>query len=631
MPTSQIDVVAKLKAFPYVSPPSLVTAASEATVTSPDGTEVPLSDLDQFIADLEAGAGSIPSDISDLIGPGAPTPSSVGNDKWESISIADMSWVAKITAPLEKALEKIDKIVQVLTKVLKIIELFNSSFNSFSKLMVSAIDLAQNKLNEFGANTLGFGVYANVLAPPALFKFGRSTESRQQLRGGFEGFLTRLESSVQDTKDANRPQYTTNDYVGGLIVLLDTESIDVIWKGIKQLASMLDFVDLFGLDLSPPPPTNLSGLCGKFAKNEDEDIWETEDDFARADPEHSTKTWEFGVKLEWDQTYTSSGFNVYRSRIPGGTSVLTPYVPTSLVDNKETGEPGLLTIAWDSIINLKAGVPAQLPERLEYLYEDPDFGGPKFVDSPPGSRVTYVDTDMKTKILNPQATTEDQIEIPVYTDASGVEVPVPNYYYVIRACNSSGSGEGDNSRELSVTIKACNDAFSLAKTIGYPNGRFEFISMGYGKLNNWSSIKLTAMIPWFGEVIKILNDFLDTLRGTVTDVSDSFSGFLDQIAEKVTLYSNILGVVSYLVERVKDLLLSPTASFLNVPPEKGGMPVFLQRVRNAQGGDEFSGPNGITVGVVLVYGAGGSNIVQLALMKRAFEFVYSLFVGGEEE
>ena len=220
------------------------------------------------------------------------------------------------------------------------------------------------------------------------------------------------------------------------------------------------------------------------------------------------------------------------------------------------------------------------------------------------------------------------ITIPIYVDDEGKEVPVTNYYYMIRACNENGTGEGPNSKELSVVIKTCNDAFSIADLIQHPNGRFEFFSIGYGKLNNWSSIKLTAMIPWFSEIVGVLNDFLDTLKGMATSASDSFMDFLDQIQSKVQMYTDILAALSFFVAQLKNFVLGPSIAFLNVDPVKGGMPVFVQRVKEAQlpEGESFTGSNGISVGIVLVYGASGGQVAQLAIMKRAFDFVYSLFV-----
>jgi hypothetical protein len=80
-----------------------------------------------------------------------------------------------------------------------------------------------------------------------------------------------------------------------------------------------------------------------------------------------------------------------------------------------------------------------------------------------------------------------------------------------------------------------------------------------------------------------------------------------------------------LVSTVKDLLLTPSIAYLNVPPESGGMQVFLQRVRNAQGSNDFSGSNGITVGIVLTY---GGSVGKVALIGKVFNFIYSLFVGN---
>jgi hypothetical protein len=515
--------------------------------------------------------------------------------------------------------------VTALTKVLRIIELFSSVFNSFSKLIISAIELAQNKLNQYGLGAMNFGVHANVLVPPALLKLVGDVDSRNQLRGGFEGFLTRLESSVYNVQDTNRPQYSTSDYVGGLIILLDTESLDTAWSGIKSLASMFDFMSLFNLNLAPPPPTNLVGFTGRFSNDSGE--YEVQTDLTRKEESESgtTKEWKFGVQLEWDQTYTSSGFNIYRSRVQGGTAQLVEYVPSSLVDNRETGDPGLLSVVWDWVLNIKAKESVQRPDRLEYSYADPDFPGPVYVSAGLDSRLKYVDTNMTTKVLNPEAAVEDQVEVPIVKEGDK-EIPITNYYYIIRACNSNGTNEGPNSKELSVAIKTCNDAFSIADLIQHPNGRFEFFSIGYGKINNWSSIQVSTMIPWFGEIVNILDNFLETLKGMATDASESFSDFLNQIQAKVQMYTNILGAVSYLVEAIKDLLLTPSIAYLNVPPEVGGMPVFLQRVRNAQGGDEFSGSNGISVGIVLAYGGSGSELSQIALTARVFDFIHSLFV-----
>jgi len=152
--------------------------------------------------------------------------------------------------------------------------------------------------------------------------------------------------------------------------------------------------------------------------------------------------------------------------------------------------------------------------------------------------------------------------------------------------------------------------------------------VGAGKLNNWSSIQLSAMIPWFTEIIGMLSGFLDSLSGTVTDASGAFSDFLDHMISRIRMYRDILGLITWTIEQFKIFIFGPSLALLNLPPVKGGMPVFFERVKQAQvpeGSQGFSGPNGITVGIVLAYGT--SNVVTIGAIKataKAFELIVSL-------
>jgi len=612
MTTIQIDLSAKLKAFPYIAP-AVTNAAAE--------TREEAAALDNFISELEANSSNIPTDISQIIGPNAsPGAGIAGTDDWNRMAVPiddKLGWVSDITHGMETAFEKLDKITTILQKILRIIELFNSSFNSFSKLFVSAINFAQNQIDEF-AGSLNAGVYASVFAPPALLrKSAGNIDSKHQLRGGFQGFISRLENSLHNTKDDNRPTFSTNAYVGGLVVLLDTESIDDMWTGLQQLASMFDFMQLLPINLSPPPPTNIRGFCGYF-------VDQAELDKPRRKRDYDNK--KFGVQIEWDNSFTSSAYHIYRSRITKGKKVFKPYKPTSLVDNKETGEPGLLSVAGDAFVAIKHGKSTiKIPERIEYVYEDTDFNkgeGPVTVLAPLTSvTLKYIDTDIKTKKF-----TGSDIEF-AYIEENGKDVPITNYYYVIRSCGLVGRPEGPNSQELNVAIKTCNDNYNIADVIQHPQGRFEFLSIGAGKLNNWSSIQISAMVPWYTEIIGMLSGFLDTLRGTVTDASDAFSAFLNHMVLRIRMYRDILSLITWLIEQFKVFIFGPSLALLYLPPVKGGMPVFVERVKQAKVPEDisgFSGPNGITVGIVLCYGATDAGVGAIQSLKAAFTLIESL-------
>jgi len=605
MPTNQIDLSAKLKAFPYVAP-AIVNAVTEAQEKA--------SDIDKLISDLEESSSNIPTDISQIIGQGAtPGAGVVGEDEWNRLAVPtdSVDWISGITDGLEKAFTALDKVTTIIQKVMRVIELFNSSFKSFSSLFVSVIDFAQSKIDEF-SGSLQEGVYASVFAPPALLnKSSGDVNSRHELRGGFPGFLSRFESSIHNTKDDNRPTFTTASYVGGMVILVDTESIDKMWEGLQQLAAMFDFMQLLPINLSPPPPTNLRGFCGYFL------------DPAESELPKEERNKKFGVQIEWDNSFTSTAYHVYRSRVTGGTTTKEEFVPTSLVDNQETGEPGLLSVTADLLASIKRGKDTvKWPERIVNNYEDPDFNGgepAKVIALPNLTSLKYIDTDILTEPIP-----DSGIEFAYIKEKDGTKVPFTNYYYMIRACGLTGVPEGPNSQELNVAIKTCNDNYNIADVIQHPEGRFEFLSVGAGKLNNWSSVRISGMIPWYVEIIEILSGFLDTLRGTVTDASDAFSGFMDQMTARIKMYRNILSVITMLIEQFKKFFFGPSLALLNLPPEKGGMPVFVERVKQAQvpeGSEGFSGPDGITVGIVLVYGGGALEVV---LFEKAFQLIESL-------
>ncbi len=613
MPSAQIDISAKLKAFPYIAP-AVTNAAAKAA-----GIE---EELDDFISELEEESGNIPTDIEQIIGGGGtPGAGGAGKDEWGRMAVPiedKLGWVSDLTSGMDSAFKKLDKVVTILSKILKILELFNSSFNSFSKLFVSVIDFAQAKINEF-SGSLNDGVFAAVFAPPALLrKSAGNIDSKHQARGGFNGFLSRFENSLQNTKDANRPTFGPNAWVGGMVILLDTESLDQLWTGLKQLAAMFDFMQLLPINLSPPPPTNMRGFCGYFVSQEQLALPRKQ-----RDPDAPK---EFGVQVEWDNSFTSTVYHLYRSRIPGGQTVKEEFVPSSLVDNQETGEPGLLSVSFDLLSSLEHGSgTVKLPERFVQEYDDKDFneGKPVTVLAPPNlTTLKYTDYEIKTE----EIPGSDGIEFAYIEEEDGTKVPITNYYYMIRSATLFV--EGSNSTELNVAIKTCNDNYNIADVVQHPEGRFEFLSIGAGKLNNWSSIQLSGMVPWYEEVIKMLNNFLDTLRGTVTDASDAFTAFLDHMISRIRMYGNILSLITWLIEQFKKFIFGPSLALLKLPPKKGGMPVFAQRIRQAKVPEDaqsgFSGPNGITVGIVLCYGATDAGVAIIKTHSAAFDLIESL-------
>ena len=525
MPTGQSDISAQLRVYPYVAPPG-ASAKKDA--------EDKKKDLDDFISSLSEFSSSIPDGLS--FNP--VTSPKTGTDQWLAPDLMSPDQLKELVKAFAKPVEALSSAVMALQKIMTILQLFISSFNSFSKLIVSFINFGQAKLNEYADDTLKSGIFANILVPPAFLQTSRGdAKALLKAQGGFDGFMSRLDSSIKNTRDINRPVYGVQDYVGGLVILLDSESLDDIWEGLKQLAAMFDFMQLFGLNLEPPPPTNVRGFSGFF---EDPEIDEGDEEREK-----------FGIQLEWDKSPITGAFKVYRSRVQGGVPAEVEYRPTSLVDNKATKEPGLLTMVRRRFAKLFRKEPFIIPTRIEYVYADEDFNGgePVLVEATRGgTTMKFVDTYIPTEEIVIDGKT---YEVPYHFNSNPEVLKrerVLSYYYVIKSSTRSGNIDGPYSKELIVDAKSCNDNYNLADVIPHADGQVEYFSKGFGAIGSWSSIQLSKMIPWFGDVIKILNKFLDTLKGMVTDASDSFSDFLNQITEKFQMYVGILQLVSWLLE-----------------------------------------------------------------------------------
>jgi hypothetical protein len=617
MPTSSIDFQAELSAFPFVS-----AGTSGASATSTASAPSSADQLTNFTNSVNALLNQIPK--APIVPP--PGQTAVGQDQWKTASVSDFigSQIQTVLKGLSKAADTLNKVVSVLEKVLQIISLFINGFSSFSKLIEASLNLAERNLSQIAPYDLTSGVYATVVAPEA-FLNPDSLDASQKSRGGFQGFISQLSISLANTRDKNRPTFGVDDSVGGMVILVDSNSLDSIYIALKQLRGMFDFMKLFGINMLPPPPKNLSGSCGFFKTPAGQN--------------------QYGVKLQWDNNYLSSGFLISRSRIPGGTKQFVTFIPSYLMDNEETGEPGLITVVkkWFASTFSKptgatptqedlektallsgdpfiVGDPLTLPEALETVYADPFFnkGKPKLVGNSFGTTLEFIDTDIV--VSN---------NVPMVKDNNGTLVPVSELYYVIQSCDLNASIKGPFSKELVVAIKTCNDAYNTTDVIFYPNGRYKVLSIdGHARLNTWSSIQTNFIIPWVADINSLLKQLIGTMRGMTANASSSFSDFILQIQANVQRWVGLINAISYTIQMLQTFILGPTISFLEVPPKQGGMDNFVKRIQNAKlppGSPPFSGANGTSIGFVLTYGAKKDDKVLANSMAQAFHFIATLF------
>ena len=562
-------------AYPFVAPKAVTVAAKAAAIAAEAGTGT---------------GGTTPGTPS--TGGGGTTGGSLEWKKWK----IDFPDIGAVTDALSNMVDKLEKVIKILQPIMSLIELYINTFSSLSKILSSLLDMFQETLDGLVADIGTAGVYLNVIVPPALLQSSLGTDLMHLSSGGFQGFLGRLQMSLYDTEDKQRPVFGQDAQVGGFIIAIDSESPDAFMTGLKQLANMLDFMKLFGLNLSPPPPRNIRGLCGYFKGKDGKN--------------------KFGIQLEWDPPPLFAGsFLLSRSQKSGGELVTVEYQPTSL-----TGKDGLFSLVKSAI----ATGQLEWPTKEIVVYKDPKFNGGESIIVPikPDGGGIYTD-----------------YEIPGNVDANGMftpsaDTPSQVFYVVQSMFLDVKETAGPMSAEVKIPVKYCDDSAEVTAVVQHESGMFELMAPGWNKFGSWTSIQMKVMIPFLPDVVAIVDRFLQYLKGMVTDASDSFSDFLKQIEEKILYYVNLLKLVSRMISELEKLLLGQSAAFLMVPPEEGGVSHFMDRVNNATApsGQPFSGPTGITAGIVVMFGLGTpglSSDTQAALQLKytAIEKAFNLLKG----
>lgn len=532
----------------------------------------------------------------------------VKSGEWTAFDL-DTSIVPNFTIEkLEKATEKLKNISDVLASIMKFLQLFLTSFNSFSGIISSLLDFVDTEINKWLKDLGGAGVFFNALFPPGFNRNLLANLANAELfTGGFPGFIKRLQVSLNNTADPNRPVFSSDALVGGLIILVDAkndEDAEKFYEAWEQLKEQFNFLNLLPINTSPSPPTNIRGVS-------------------------KLENGQYKILLEMDPPAVKPGpirYRISRSIVPGGVPTKTRDIPKNLF-----GDDGFLNALKKRMSNFFAAKAAKrrgLPP-------------PKETGDWP-TRIVYVYDDRDPEIIRPNIVNgtgqfiDDQIE----ADENG-DPKVSQYYYVVE----SGFGRGNiwvggsRSNEIAVPVeKSCIDS-GIAAVIEHKKGHREYISAGRGGIGKWSSIRTQLLLPFLPQLTRMINSFLKTLKGMVKNTSDSFSDFIKGIQEKFETYSFIIDLMLSLIQKLQETTVNNNVAFLYIKPQKGGVQEFMRRVRTAkQPEDGFSDKEGICAGVVFMFGApdfdpfGDSDSQSISLqaeaISKSFEILMQLLTGG---
>jgi hypothetical protein len=489
-------------------------------------------------------------------------------DKWQKYGL-DISGITSVVDPiistLDKGISALNAAFTALSSVAKILQLYINAFSSFSSLIATFVQFTKNAVNNFAKDFSNTGVYCNVFVPPAYSPDQISNLKYTKLAsGGFTEFHQSLKVSLNSTSDVNTPQFSEQATVGGFIIMVDAETPDAFFRGVEFLTSNLNLSDLVPINTKTLPPQGIKTSTGYFTA--------------------SDGTQKLGVKLEWDPPPVKNftHYRISRALAPGGDVIETTYpVPTKLFGPKGHAEEGLFVAVMKRLWHWDWA--AKWPPVTKASYKDPDFNGGKpkeLIVNPLTGKGSYIDFEVNTK-------------------------ETIKYYYVIQSGFSLINKWSSYSVEAGVPLFPKNCVSSnMAGAAMHQGGHIHLISAGE-KLGQWSALRVGEIVPFVPAIVILINGLLKKLEGGLKTNSKSFVEFLNGIQQKFKQYKAYIQTISDMIVALENIFTGlPEIGILNLAPQAGGTDNFIKRVENATRPPEgFTGPEGITMGIVFVYGS----------------------------
>jgi len=549
---------------------------------------------------LPVAAGIIPGtpdgQPGSATGPGVPPPEPVTPETplpkdWSQLAPSFSTIPSAVVDKLTSALKKLDAVMKVVKALLDVIEIFINDWSSFATLLKAVVDALNKQIDDFVKDLQSTGVYLNFFVPPSFYqKVPVTSMLKHMSAGGFQGFLSRLQTSfyspTQEMPDKNpltktflsKPTFGPQAQVGGFVIIADTQSLDEFFAAMRALYRFFDFLDIFGINFTPQPPTNIRGTC-----------------VIAEDPK--TKENKLSVNLEWDPPVTAGDqwlYKVYRD-----TSVNNPahYIEKSQLPERLGGPKGLIN--WVKTM-FATGV-YKLPTITEYEYKD-DKG---LFTPTTAYQNSFLDTNLDAS-FDPTTGTYKVNQLEYYYVVETVPLLVP----------------GSKSTPYRMVIKGCADGSITCNVVEHPDAVFEKLGPNSPWQWPWVSFRPLEMIPVIPLFANLMKKVLNMFAGAVMSVTNSFLEYVKALVAKINSYLTLLQIISALVQALKDFTnMPPSIYYIYIPPEVGGTDGFMTRLSNAQPppGRKFSGPSGITAGAVMVFGT--TSPEELAALGKAFNLI----------
>jgi len=443
----------------------------------------------------------------------------------------DKPIVRKSVNALSDVIGTIEAAIEILKITGKIINAFQSDANSLFVVINFAIQAIIDVLKELAVSISSTGVYVLPLLPETS-PFDPSTPAG----GGFKEVMAKVNHSLTNSQDPNRPVFFDGDYLGSVIFLLTagTNAGDVI----KDLSILVKFLqgDDSGSKLSTV--TALNATPGLYYETEGQSAstYDTITDYLSAAAGVKLP----GIKVSWGAPQGIPGiygYRIYRSKTQEGTPEL---------DDKGN----LLRVPADSPFN--AG--RTITQYVDYAFNN---GKPVLIKESKKNKLEYVDFEVYDGEIYFYKV------VPVFKDSAGsiVEGEVISQY-------------------TSAKASACLPSDLLLNTYETPDGLLR--GKASGDPPYWNNVTLRGLLgESMDSLLRSVQSLADRLKGVSTSSSKHFEELIETLQDWVDDLTVLLEKIKKFLESLKALQFSANAMVLTIPSESGGVAGLKSRINQA--------------------------------------------------
>jgi len=490
---------------------------------------------------------------------------------------------ANFITPLNDIISLIDQFNSAVSNITSIINTLTGQ--SLPDLGRASLESLQSQVKQLLNDFVSSGVYFLPVVPTEKFV----NDPFEAIDGGFSAFKTRVNASVTDIFDNQRPTFGSNSYTAGFVSVFASEDQQTILEGLNAFKTIFNFSSEVVLNISSV--VNLDASPGNNSV---------------------VLTWEVD-----ERGFTPTHFKIERKTVDSEFETLVGY-HVNLGKNRYVDNTAVNDVLYEYKITPISTIYEGDSSTIKSTPLETEGSGN--IDTTGKKTCAHLlcslDNNRKCELnhINFTETEDNENGIKCFNGSIVCDKYLNKRckYDSGTACTSTGFTVNklnvfDTNGNLQTTA---NKDLYISKMC--QNGKNGVVCDGFTELEvsrtgappNWESLSVKRFLPdQVSQVLDLLNGFIDSLFETTAQASDAMETFTDLLTDTTNSLKSILLEIREYLNQLNSLfnVSAPGMWTLAIEPGIGGTKRFLTEFNNALNSPPYVN-SGYVTGFVLLFG-----------------------------